>query len=57
MNFCGQILTDLAWYKIKLRELGKRQLVSVTEDIVTTKSMDASTVYEESKCFAFSFVA
>ena len=52
-----QILTDLAWYKIRLRELGKRQLVSVTEDIVTTKSMDASTVYEESKCFAFSFVA
>jgi len=51
-----QVIKDLGWYKIRLREFGKRELVSVTEEIVTTKSMDASTVYEQFKCFAFSFV-
>lgn len=52
-----QVIIDLAWYKIRLRELGKREFVSLTEEIITTKSTGASTVYEQFKCFAFSFVA
>lgn len=53
----SQAIIDLAWYTIRLRELlGKRELVSGIERIVTTKSMDASTVFEQFKCFTFSFV-